>query len=70
MLTVSAADTEASRVSAPVTAPDHAPALIAPWPELRIFAPAGGAIRNVEGRGPPPRSTRFATPSLRAPPVA
>jgi hypothetical protein len=70
VLTVSAADPEASRVSLPFTAREHAPALIVPWPELRISSPAGGAIRNVEGRGPPPRSTRFATPSLRAPPVA
>lgn len=70
VLTVAATDTEATRVAATVAIADYVPAIVSPRPELPVPVPTGGAIRTVEGRGPPPRSSVFATPSLRAPPFA
>jgi hypothetical protein len=70
VLTVSAVDTEVASTSPLAVAPHYCPALATRRVAFVVPVPTGGTIRSVEGRGPPPRPIVFASPSLRAPPVA
>lgn len=70
VLTVSAADTELAAAAHHIAAPHYCPGLVTQRVAFVVPVPTGGAIRSVEGRGPPPQPIVFASPSLRAPPVA